>query len=155
MRLLVAGAACLLLLTGCGGSLTPAQKLQDQTAGLIEQANAKDLPGFQTSLDALRVTILQQQQAGQISAGQAVALRRLLSAIESQKNLLTAPSPTPTPSATVSPTPSPTASPTRSPTPSPTPSPTASRTPPPTTAPPVTLPPTIGVGLGGPSPASS
>lgn len=153
MKRLLAGLACLFVLTGCSKGLSPADQLKDQTAVLVEQANAKDLNGLRVAIDQLRTTIRDQLAAGQLTAARAAALTRLLAQIERDAPTLTEPSPTPTPSPTASPTasptPSPTPSPTASPTPSPTPSPTASPTPPPTTAPPTTPPPTIGVGLGG------
>ncbi len=140
MRRLLASASLALLLAGCSsGGLTPAQTLQDKTAVLVDEANAKDLPNLRMAIDDLRATIASQLQAGTITAARATALLRLLSAIERDAPQLTA---TPTPSPTVSPTPSPTPSATPSPTPSPTSSPTPSPTPPPTTAPPTTAAPT-------------
>ena len=153
MRRGLAAAACALLLAGCGSSsLTPAQELQDQTAALVDDANGKNASGLQSSVDTLRQTITQQQQAGQISEGRAAQLKRLLAAIESHKDELTTP-PVVSPSATTPPptTAAPTTSP---PTPTPTqptsPPTTRPTTPPPTTKPPATsAPPTIKVGVGG------
>ncbi|MDP9182236.1 MAG: hypothetical protein M3P04_05605 [Actinomycetota bacterium] len=131
MRRLAGLALCGVLLAGCsGGGLTPQGRLQDDTAELVDQANAKDLAGLRAAAADLRQEIDDQVRAGQLTQARAQLLLRLLAAIERDAFLVNGePTPSATPSPTASPTPSPTPSPTLSPTPSPTPSPTASPTP--------------------------
>lgn len=158
MRRLLVAASCALLLTGCGGGLTPQGTLQDQTAEVIDAANAKSVAGLRSAVATLRSTIQKQLSKGQLSQAKADTLRSLLAKIEQNAELLTEPSPTPSP--TSSPTPVATTPPPTTPPPT-TPPPT---TPPPTTAPPTTAPPTeqpttpppsIGIGLGEPSPSAT
>lgn len=133
MRRLAGLVLCGALLAGCGGAeLTPKGRLQDLTAELVQEANAKDLAGVRGAAADLRQEVEDQVRAGLLSRARGQLLLQLLAAIERDALLLIA---TPTPSATPSPTPSPTASPTPSPTASPTPSPTPSESPTPSPTP--------------------
>jgi hypothetical protein len=110
MRRLAALVLCGALLAGCsGGGLTPHDRLQDLTAQLVEQTNARDVAGARGAAADLRQEIEDQVRASQLSQARAQLLLRLIAAVERDLPLLTEPSPTPTPSETPSPTPSPTA----------------------------------------------
>lgn len=129
-RLLAAGCAAVLL-AGCGGAMTPAERLQDKTAALVDQANGRDLAGLRAAASDLRAEIEDQLRGSQLTPARADLLLRLLSTVERDAPLVNG-EPSPTPSATPSATPSPTPSATPSATPSPTPSATPSATPTPT-----------------------
>ena len=134
MRRLAAAATSLLLLAGCSGdSLTPAERLQDGTAAIVDQANARDLAGLREATSALRQEIEGQLRRSEITAARARLLLQLLADIERNAPLVAVePTPSAAPTEEPSPTPSPTSNPTPSPTSSPTPSPTSSPTPSPT-----------------------
>lgn len=158
MKRLLAAASCALLLAGCGGGLTPEGTLQDQTAEVIDAANATSVTGLHSAVSTLRSTIQTQLGKGQITQAKADTLRALLAKIEQDAELLTAPSPTSSPPALPTPTSPPTTSSSSAAT---TPPPT---TPPPTTPPPTTPPPTeaptspppsIGLGHGKPTPKAT
>lgn len=160
MRRRLAGLACAaLLLSACGASLSPEEKLRDLTSAVVAAANDRDPSTLRAAVAELSSEIDNQERRGDISANQATVLQRFLADLEKSAPLLTSsPTPSPTPSATPSPTPSPT--PSESPTPSPEPSPTPSETPAPTAEPsptetPSVVPTGIGVGLGQSSPQAS
>ncbi len=160
MRRRLAGLACAaLLLSACGASLSPEEKLRDLTSAVVTAADDRDPSSLRAAVAELSAEIDNQERRGDISANQATVLQRFLADLEKNASLLTAsPTPSPTASATPSPTPSATASPTPSPTPtaSPTPSPTASATAAPTPSQTVTVVPTgLGAGVGQSSPAPS
>ena len=151
MRRLLAPLLCVVLLSGCAGSLSDPDKLRDLTARVVAAANDKDPSSLRAAIAALRTEVQAQEQSGTLERNQATVILRSLAALEKNAPLLTA-SPTPSPTPSLSPTPSPT--PSVSPTPSPTPSvsPTPSPTPPsPTPSPTMTvsIQPTLGVGLNG------
>ena len=174
-------AASLVLASGCSAGLSPAEQLKDDTATVLDKANAGDVDGVHTSAAAMKSDIRSLSGQGKLSTTKARALLEVLNAIEANAESLrpvptpaaptasatasATPSPTPsatpsatasaTPSAPPSPTPSATASPTASPTPAPAPTPKPKPTKKPTAVP---LPAaTLGSGLRGgeasPSPA--
>lgn len=124
-----AAVALSLSLTGCGSSgLSPADKLQDGVAGVVDAANGADLPGLRSALTTVRATVRTELAAQQITPEKAARVLAAVAAVERDAALVSAP---PAPVQT-------SASPTSTPTPT-TPPPT---TPPPTTPPPTTQPPT-------------
>lgn len=149
MKRVVGVLLCGLLLTGCASAeLTPAGKIQQLTATMVDQANGRNEAGLRQSIDELRAAIEAQGNAGTLTAAKVTVLLQLLSTIQLHAGNVI-PTPTPTPTPVVSATPSATPSPTPSSTPSPTPSATPSPTPNPTTpAPTPTVLPTLGVGGG-------
>ena len=160
MKRLLAPALCLVLLSGCSGSLSDPDTLRDLTAKVVAAANDKDPTALRAAVATMRDEVDSQEQSGSLEPNQATVIRRALAAIQKNAGLLTAtPTPTSSPTPSTSPTPSPT--PSTSPTPSPTPtvSPTPSPTPSPTTPAPtqtITIAPTLGVGgNGSPSPVAT
>ncbi len=127
----------LVLAAGCSRGQSPAQQLQNDTATVLDKANAKDVDGVHNAAAVMKSDIRSLNARNMLGTSKAQELLKTLNAIEAEAETLTAkPSGPPTPTdSTDSPTPSPTASPTPSPTASPTPSPTASPTPSPTASP--------------------
>jgi len=118
----------LVLAAGCSRGMSPAQQLQNDTATVLDKANAKNVDGVHNAAAVMKSDIRSLNARNMLGTSKAQELLKTLNAIEAEAEMLTAkPSAPPTP--TDSPTPSPTASPTPSPTASPTPSPTASPTP--------------------------
>lgn len=133
-RLLLVAVVLTSAVSGCGGSgLSPAGRLQDGLAGVVDAANAKDLPGLRAAIGDLRATVRSELDAQQIPSAMAARVLATLAAVEADSSLLTAAPASPTPVATPSPTPVVTTPPPTTPPPT---------TPPPTTPPPTTPPPT-------------
>ena len=153
-----------LALTGCGSAeLSPAAKLQDRLAAVVDAANSADLTRLRSAISDLRSTVRAELGAGQITAARARAILTALAAVERDAELVnpapvvvvTTPPPTTPPPTTPPPTtPPPTSAPPRTPPPtSPPPSPTPTATTPaptPTAVLPTLVPPTGPAGGKGP-----
>lgn len=130
-RLVALAAAAALVLSGCsGGGLTPEERLQDRTATVVDQANARDLAGLRAAAQDLRTEIEDQVRRSELNRARASLLLKLVSAVERDASLVRGePTPEPTPTETPSASPTPSESPSTSPSPSPSASPTPSPTP--------------------------
>lgn len=140
----------LAMAAGCSSGLSPAGTIQNDTAAVLDKANAGDVEGVHAAAAAMKSDIRSLSGRGKLSTAKAADLVATLNAIEANADSLKV---APAPSATsASPTDSPTPSPTATPSPSATPEP-APTTPPPTTPPPTTPPPTTPPPTKSPTPA--
>ena len=89
-------AALAVALTGCGNTgLSPADRLQNGLADVVDAANSADLPGLRSSLATLRATVRSELGAQQITPAKAADLLAALAAVERDADLV-APPTTPT-----------------------------------------------------------